>query len=135
MTRKILIISLLLFSIQLTYSQTNLLSKSKQDFIYDDSIKNFVPLTEKTEVLNSFAFIKEPAILKISEVSSTPIIEKKYSILSVEDDKKNDTINFTIKDKNNIEYTLMLSVAKSKIVIIHVENNKTYLTDYKLVIP
>lgn len=82
-----------------------------------------------------FEFKKNPHILKIRNVSSDPILSKEFSIISVEDDKENDLINFKLKDGNEVEYLLMLSVKKSKIIIINDLNDKKYMTDYNIVVP
>lgn len=135
MKKKLLFFTILFVTFQFSYSQTNLLSKSKRDFIFNKSINNFEPISEVVEVLNMFEFKKNPHILKISNVSSDPILSKEFSIISVEDDKENDLINFKLKDGNEVEYLLMLSVKKSKIIIINDLNDKKYMTDYNIVVP
>lgn len=135
MKNKLFFFTILFIICQFSYSQTKLLSKSKRDFVFNKSVKNFEPVSEVVEVLNMFDFIKDPHILKISNVSSDPILSKEYSIISVEDDKEKDSINFKLKDSNEVEYLLILSLKKNKIVIITQANGNTYLTDYSIVIP
>lgn len=135
MKKRLLFFTILFVTFQFSYSQTNLLSKSKRDFIFNKSINNFEPISEVVEVFNMFEFKKNPHILKISNVSSDPILSKEFSIISLEDDKENDLINFKLKDGNEVEYLLMLSVKKSKIIIINDLNDKKYMTDYNIVVP
>ena len=133
MLKKTLIISLLL-SIQLTYSQTNLLSYSKRELVYDSTTKKLKSQSDVKEILNSFSFkVEEPASIIISEVLSSPKISKTFNVISFEDDKINDLLNFILKDEKKTEYTLMLSIKKNQIVLVYQENNETYVTNYRLV--
>lgn len=133
MLKKTLISSLLLL-IQLTYSQTSLLSNSKRDLVYDSRTKILKSQSDVKEILNSFSFkVEKPSSITISEILSSSTISKKYNVISIEDDKVNDLLNFILKDEKKIEYTLMLSIKKNQIVLVYQENNETYVTNYRLV--
>ncbi|MCW2119560.1 hypothetical protein [Flavobacterium sp. 7A] len=133
MLKRILIFGLLL-SLQFSYSQINLLSFSKQDFVYDNTTKNLKSQSDVKKILRSFSFIlKDPKSITISEILSSQTISKRYDVISIEDDKVNDLINFIIKDEKKIEYTLMLSIKKNQIVLVYLENNETFVADYRLI--
>ena len=124
---------MIILSSQKTYCQ-NLLSNYKQDFIWSDDIQYFKPITEKIEVLNTLNFDIKKSLLTISNVTSEPILSRSFKIVSTENDEKNDTLNFTLNDENALEYLLMLSITKNKLIIIVEKDGKKHMTDYHLVV-
>ena len=132
MLNKILFISLY-FVVQFSFAQTNLLSYGKQDVVYDTKTKNLKSRSSIMKVLYTFSFIfEEPASITISDVNSSTPFFSKYNVISTEEDKVNDLINFTVRDEKNIEYLLMLSIKKNQIVIVYEENTETFVTSYFL---